>query len=100
MIRRADRELKAAWRERFAALPQGARIALRDALLELRADAAKRGAYAWDKNKYQVAAYWKVLSVYSGHLARAIPVSPDPLPFPPRASSPSARHPSDARPRP
>lgn len=42
MIRKADRDLKTAWRSRFASLPPPARIALRAALLDLRADALQR----------------------------------------------------------
>ena len=38
MIRKADRDLKNTWAARFAALPTPARLALRLALLDLRAD--------------------------------------------------------------
>ena len=74
MIRKADNELKRAWRERFAALPLPARIALKDALLDLRADALKRAELQWRRHKAPMAYYWKVVGVYAGHLARSIPV--------------------------
>lgn len=97
MIRKADRDLKTACRARFAALPPPARAALRGALLDLRADALRRAETQWRRHKAPMALYWKVVGVYAGHLARAIPRSgapaaptERPLPFPaaPRHSAP------------
>ena len=41
MIRQADKQFKERWRERFSALPEPARQALRDALLDFRQDALR-----------------------------------------------------------
>ena len=73
MIRKGDKALKALWRERFAALPAPARQALRACLLDLRADALARAQHQWARHKAPMAVYWKVVGVYAGHLARAIP---------------------------
>ena len=72
MIHKADRDLKAKWRERFGLLPPQARHALRDCLIELRLDALERAEHCWRNHKAPMALYWKVVAVYSGHLARAI----------------------------
>ena len=72
MIRKADRQLKNAWRTRFAALPPPARRALKAALLDLRADALQRAETQWRRHKAPMALYWKVIGVYAGHLARAL----------------------------
>ena len=76
MIRKADKQLKALWLARFEALPPAARRALREALLDLRADALERAQVQWARHKAPLACYWKVVGVYAGHLARAIRVSP------------------------
>lgn len=86
MLRNADRDLKAAWRSRFAALPPPARAAMRAALLDLRADALRRAETQWRRHKAPMALYWKVVGVYAGHLARAIPRCGDP-------AAPSRRRP-------
>ena len=72
MIRQADRTLKEQWQKRFGALPAPAREALRGALLDLRKDAARRAQHQWRRNKGPMALYWKVVSVYAGHIARAL----------------------------
>ena len=72
MMRRADQELKAAWQQRFRTLPEEARQALREALVALRADAGRRAQHQWSKHKAPMAAYWKVVAVYAGHLARTL----------------------------
>ena len=72
MIRNADRDLKAAWRARFKALPTPARLALRAALLDLRADALRRAELQWRRHKAPMALYWKTVGVYAGHLARSL----------------------------
>ena len=73
MLRQADKQLKARWRERFEALPEPARQALREALLELREDALARAQVQWARHKGPMALYWKVVGVYAGHLARSMP---------------------------
>lgn len=72
MIHHADTALKESWRKTFDSLPVDSRAALREALVELRRDAAKRAQYCWRQNKGPMALYWKVVSVYSGHIARAL----------------------------
>ncbi len=72
MIRQADLQLKERWLARFGRLPPEARTALRDCLLELRADALGRAEHSWRNHKAPMAAYWKVVGVYAGHLARAL----------------------------
>ncbi len=57
--------------KRLKALPPESRDAIRAALLDLRADAA-RAEKSWRTHKAPMAAYWKAVSVYAGHLARAI----------------------------
>ena len=71
-IRSADHTLKIRWSERFSALPADARAALRVALLDLRAEARENAELSWRRHKAPQAAYWKALSVYAGHLARAL----------------------------
>ena len=71
-IRNADHTLKARWTKRFSALPADARAALRDALLDLRAESRENAELSWRRHKAPQAAYWKALSVYAGHLARAL----------------------------
>ena len=73
MLREADKTLKAKWLMRFSQLPESARIALKAALMDLREDALTRAQVQWKRHKAPMALYWKVVGVYSGHLARAIP---------------------------
>ena len=75
-IRNADHTLKTRWAKRFAALPPDAKAALRDALLDLRAEARENAELSWRRHKAPQAAYWKALSVYAGHLARALRPTP------------------------
>jgi hypothetical protein len=72
VIHDADKQLKARWGERFAELPSDSRMALRDALLALRADALARAQHQWKAHKAPMALYWKVVGVYAGHLARSL----------------------------
>ncbi|MCY4584360.1 MAG: hypothetical protein OXE50_16440 [Chloroflexi bacterium] len=67
-----DDALRAKWVGRFAALPAPARDALRGALLDLRAEALDRAEYCWRKHKAPMAAYWKAVGVYAGHMARSL----------------------------
>lgn len=71
-IRSADRQLQELWADRFAALPVEARQALADALADLRRDARQRAELQWRRHKAPMAFYWRVVSIYAGHLARAL----------------------------
>ncbi len=75
MIHKADKELKEVWLERFNLLPESAKVALKEALQDLRKDALARANYCWQNHKAPMALYWKVVGVYSGHLARAIKIA-------------------------
>ena len=75
MIHKADKELKQIWQGRFNALPDDSKKALKSALIDLRKDALNRANHCWKKHKAPMALYWKVIGVYSGHLARAINVT-------------------------
>lgn len=50
----------------------GALRALAAVLRGIKADAADRAEKAWRKHKAPMAAYWKAVSVYAGHIARAV----------------------------
>lgn len=76
----ADRSLRATVRNPVLALPAvsklmaltpEARDALRSVLMELSTDTAMRAQASWRKNKGPMAAYWKAVSVYAKHIARA-----------------------------
>lgn len=54
------------------ALSPEARTALRAILMSIRADAAARAQASWRKHKAPMAAYWKAVSVYAGHIARTL----------------------------
>jgi hypothetical protein len=56
--------------QRIQTLPPEARHALADLLLELSRDARERAHRGWRQNKAPMAAYWKAVSVYAGHLHR------------------------------
>jgi hypothetical protein len=72
MIRKADKILKEKWQDRFNKLPPEAKLALREALDDLHDDASIKSSHSWLKHKAPMALYWKVVSVYAGHLKRAI----------------------------
>lgn len=57
---------------KLALLPPAARLALAEVLRDLRIDAAARAEQAWRRRKAPMAAYWRAVSVYAGHVARAI----------------------------
>lgn len=61
-----------------AGLPPEAKRALRKLLLSVRADARARAEKSWRQHKAPMAAYWKAVSVYAGHIARVVggPTSP------------------------
>jgi hypothetical protein len=76
-IRNPLLELRAA--EQIRALPPEARQALAVMLLDLSRNARERAEESWSRNKAPMAFYWKVVSVYAGHLHRfARPVSKSP----------------------
>lgn len=72
MIHQADKQLKEQWAELFGSLPEDSRKALADALAALRKDALQRSKHCWHKHKAPMALYWKVVDVYSGHLAKSL----------------------------
>lgn len=47
------------------------RAALAGVLLELRAEAQAKADESWRRHKAPMAAYWKAVAVYAGHIARA-----------------------------
>ncbi|AUW59415.1 hypothetical protein C1T17_16305 [Sphingobium sp. SCG-1] len=53
-------------------LDEQPRQQLVDALRAIQADARDRANECWRKHKAPMAAYWKAVSVYSGHIARSI----------------------------
>lgn len=55
-----------------ALLPPAARSALAALLADIRADAAERAQTCWKAHKAPMAAYWKAVSVYAGHIRRAV----------------------------
>ncbi|ALH82943.1 hypothetical protein [Sphingopyxis macrogoltabida] len=76
-----DRSARAEVRNPVLALPamhrlaelseeeSGAVIAV---MLDLKADAAERAQECWRRHKGPMAAYWKAVSVYAGHTAKAL----------------------------
>ncbi len=58
--------------KRLLALDEPARAALRAVLIDLQLDARRRAEICWSKHKAPMAAYWKAVSVYAGHLARVL----------------------------
>jgi len=58
---------------RLRDLPPEAAQALRDVLADIRVDALKRAEECWRKHKAPMAAYWKAVGVYAGHIRRATP---------------------------
>ena len=56
----------------IAALDPDVRQALRRLLVDLAADARERAEKCWRTHKGPMALYWKCVSVYAGHIARAI----------------------------
>jgi hypothetical protein len=58
--------------QRLLAAPADVRQLLRDLLLDLRDDARIRAAECWRRHKAPMAVYWKAVSVYANHMARAL----------------------------
>ena len=69
---RANPVLGLASTARLAALPDETRRPLIALLYELRTEARARAEVSWRRHKAPMAAYWKAVSVYAGHLARAL----------------------------
>lgn len=76
-----DRSIKPDVRNPVLALPairqlrdldDSSREALRAILRDLAIDARQRADESWRRHKAPMAAYWKAVSVYAGHLARAL----------------------------
>ncbi|MDG5973358.1 hypothetical protein [Sphingomonas paucimobilis] len=57
---------------RLLQLDPHTRALLRAVLLDLAADARTRAEESWRRHKAPMAAYWKAVSVYAGHLARVL----------------------------
>lgn len=58
--------------QRLASLSPEARQVLADLLQELACDARDRAEESWRRHKAPMAAYWKAVSVYAGHLHRVL----------------------------
>lgn len=56
---------------RLRELPVESRVALRAVLLEIAADANRLAEDAWSRKKGPMAAYWRSVSTYAKHVARA-----------------------------
>lgn len=59
---------------RLRALPPESRAALSELLGDLAGDARARAQTCWDSHKAPMAAYWKAVSVYAGHIRRSLEV--------------------------
>lgn len=57
---------------RLQVLPAPIRKALADLLFELGAEARLKANKCWTTHKAPMAVYWKAVSVYSRHIARAL----------------------------
>jgi hypothetical protein len=57
---------------RLLQLDPHTRFLLRAVLLDLAVDARTRAEDSWRRHKAPMAAYWKAVSVYAGHLARVL----------------------------
>lgn len=53
-------------------LPAESRARVRELMVQISQDARGRAERSWRKNKAPMAAYWKAVSVYSKHVARAL----------------------------
>jgi hypothetical protein len=56
--------------QRLLALPPSQRAVLRAVLLDLQREAREKAELCWRTHKAPMAAYWKAVSVYAGHLAK------------------------------
>jgi hypothetical protein len=62
--------------QQLRALPPEQRAALKAVLRDIALDARFRAEKCWRTHKAPMAAYWKAVSVYAGHTARALSISP------------------------
>ena len=76
-----ERSNKAEVRNPVLALPGAAallnldtvsRVALIAVLSDIRTDSAERAAECWRRHKAPMAAYWKAVSVYTGHIVKVL----------------------------
>lgn len=58
--------------EKIRALPPEARQALAELLAEMRIEASEKADQSWASRKAPMAAYWRAVSVYCGHIRRAV----------------------------
>ncbi|RWM29459.1 hypothetical protein [Mesorhizobium sp.] len=58
--------------KRVGQCPPAARALLADLLRDVHLDARQRANECWRRHKAPMAAYWKMVSVYAGHLARVV----------------------------
>lgn len=58
--------------ERLKKLSPATRDELRALFLDLRRDAQTRAEDCWRRHKAPMAAYWKAVAVYTGHIARVL----------------------------
>jgi hypothetical protein len=54
------------------AMPPHTREAVAVLLLDISSDARARAEKCWRTHKAPMAAYWKAVAVYAGHIARAV----------------------------
>lgn len=66
--------------QRLQQLPPEVRELLRDILMEIRVDANVKAEASWRKSKGPIACYWRAVSTYALHLARALRPRPSPAP--------------------
>lgn len=57
---------------KLKALSPEARAALAEVLAEIAADSRERAEKCWRTHKAPMAAYWKAVAVYAGHIRRAV----------------------------
>jgi len=71
-IHEGRRKLARKWKALAKGLDAGQRAFLRAALLNLRAEALMDAETSWRRHKAPMAAYWKAVGVYAGHLAAVL----------------------------
>lgn len=57
--------------QRLAELSPDARAAVAAVLMDIRAEARVKAEESWRRSKGPMAAYWKAVATYAGHIARA-----------------------------
>lgn len=56
--------------QRIKTLPSDSRAALGELCTEIAQDSRRRAEECWQKHKAPMAAYWKAVAVYAGHVKR------------------------------